>query len=59
MTMKIPAIPKPLIGNEVKNLSILIILSPAYIKFIMSPPAITDAICPATFAPTACIKRKF
>jgi len=63
VTANIPSIPLPMIGRELMRFSILK-LRFIFVSFYptiasMSPPAITDAICPDTFTPTACIRRKF
>ncbi len=60
MTTKIANIPCHINTNDCLNTSIM--LSPPYTNIPgtsprMTPPAITEAICPATFAPTACINR--
>lgn len=58
MTVKMPAIPCPISVKDFRNVVCMIAsynkpgTSPR-----MTPPAMTEAICPATFAPTACIKR--
>lgn len=60
ITIKIPVIPFPITGRVFKKTSILLIVHSSYPnRKIINPPAITEAICPATFADTACISKKF
>lgn len=63
ITKKMPNIPFPIIGRVCKKASIFIVtILPVFhqpISAIINPPAITEAICPETFAPAACIRRKF
>lgn len=84
VTIKIPSIPKPIVGKDSKKLetsktdasfpnilstpfpiviNIFIIVFSYTIRWLsrlkISPPAITEAICPETFTPIACISRKF
>lgn len=58
VTIKINSIPFAMIGRVVKNNSRFIFFTYPK-KLSISPPAMTEAICPETFAPTACISRKF
>ena len=61
ITTKMPVIPCAMRVKDLPN-SVFMLPSP-YSKPgtnpRITPPAMTDAICPATFAPTACIKRWF
>ena len=65
VTRKIPKSPLSIMGKVDKNCSVLSIFVPpkkqryAGIKLRINPPAITDAICPDTFAPIVCISKKF
>lgn len=53
-------IPIPISFNEANTFPfILSSYNKPGTKPIITPPAITDAICPATFAPTACISKWF
>lgn len=61
ITKKIADIPIPISLSDAITLSFMLTSynNPGSTKPIITPPAITDAICPATFAPTACINRWF
>ena len=63
VTANMPSIPRPIRGSEFRRFSMLIFIvclrSPYASIERRSPPAMTDAICPETLTPTACIKRKF
>ena len=54
-----PSIPSPASGKTSKNACTFILCPPYPKKPKIMPPAITDAICPDTFTPTACISKKF
>ena len=56
-----PSIPTPIYLSEcTKFIGSNILITSLYIKNPRtSAPAITDAICPDTLTPIACIRRKF
>ncbi len=63
IAVKIPAIPCPMIFSVAKKVSIVVIVFKPPLNqrklvtiWITRPPAITEAICPDTFAPAACIR---
>ena len=57
--MKMPSIPYSTTGKVSRNAPKCIIFILSYDnKPIIRPPAIADAICPATLALTACMSRK-
>lgn len=71
MTTKMPSIPLPMIPRQAKTSGIFILAPPfssldCHMPFysipstseIRSPPAMTEAICPLTLAPAACMRRK-
>jgi hypothetical protein len=61
VTQKMPAIPFAMSGSVSINRSTLLISfilsQPSIVR--ISPPAMTEATCPETLTPTACMSRKF
>lgn len=58
VTINIHAMPFAIIGKVSRNNSTFIFITYPK-KLNISPPAITEAICPETFTPTECISKKF
>ena len=62
MTKKTPSSPLPSMGRiAIRFETFCIMTNSSYraTRLRIMPPAITEATCPETFAPTACISRKF